>query len=141
MTTKKAIVIIVSVLAALVLLVLMFVGVIVGGILYTVGNSEAAGTAKSFLKENATLRRDIGEVKDFGTIVTGNINSEGSNGVATLYIKAIGERKTVNTTVELAYRGNGSWRVTGASYTSENGHTVDLLNQDLTLPPPESTDR
>jgi Cytochrome oxidase complex assembly protein 1 len=141
MTTKKAVIIIVSILAALVLLVLLFVGVIVGGILYTVGNSEAASAAKSFLKENATLRRDIGEVKDFGTIVTGNINSEGSNGVATLYIKVIGERKTVNTTVDLAYKGNSSWRVTGASYTPEKGHTVDLLNQDLTTPSPESSDQ
>jgi Cytochrome oxidase complex assembly protein 1 len=141
MTTKKAIVIIVSIVAALVLLVLLFVGVIIGGILYTVANSEATTTAKSFLKENATLRRDIGEVKDFGTIVTGNINSEGSNGVATLYLKVIGERKTVNTTVELAYRGKSSWRVTGASYTPERGPEVDLLNQDLTLPPPESSDQ
>jgi hypothetical protein len=84
--------------------------------------------SKDFLKTNERLKQDIGEVKDFGKFVTGNVNIENGNGTADLSIKVIGERKTVNVSVELMYRSGHQWRVTAASYRNDDGQTVDLLN-------------
>jgi flagellar basal body-associated protein FliL len=128
MTTKKIVLIIVSILIVLGLIVLVFVGGIVGLVFYKINNSEAAQVSKDFLKTNERLKQDIGEVKDFGKFVTGNINIENGNGTAELSIKVIGERKTVNASVELMYRSGHQWRVTAASYRNDDGQTVDLLN-------------
>ena len=126
MTTKKIVFIIVGIVAVLVLIVALFVGGIVWFAFRTIGNSEAAETARAYLRSNEILKRDIGEVKDFGSFVTGNINVQNANGEATLHLKVIGERRTVNASVDLAYRSNRNWRVTGASY-ERDGETVDLM--------------
>jgi flagellar basal body-associated protein FliL len=139
-TTKKAVILIVSIILALVLLVVVFVGAIVGIAFYSIGNSQAAETSKAFLKKNEILKRDIGTVNDFGSFVTGNVNVQNSDGVATLSLKVIGEKKTVNATVDLAYKDGHAWRVTGARYTDENGRSVDLLNESG-VPAEEDTQR
>ena len=74
MTTKKLVTIIVVVLVVMGLLVAIFAGGIVGFALYSINKSDAATTAKAFLRGNEKLKQDIGEVKDFGTFVTGSIN-------------------------------------------------------------------
>lgn len=129
MTTKKLLVIVFSIVGAIVLLVALFVGAIVGFAFYTIGHSEAAQTARTFLKQNAKLKEEIGEVQDFGSFVTGNINVQNSDGMATLYLKVIGARKTVNATVSMAYRQGQQWRVTDASYVDDSGQTVNLLDK------------
>lgn len=128
MTTKKLVIIIGSIFAAVVLLVAIFVGGIVGLAFYSIGKSEAATTAKTFLKNNEKLRQDIGNVTDFGTFITGSINSSNADGEATLSLKVIGEKRKVNAIVSLMYRDNRAWRVTDASYVNENGQTVKLLD-------------
>jgi hypothetical protein len=128
MTTRKIVLIVVSVVIVLGLIVLVFVGGIVGFVFYKINNSDAAQVSKDFLKTNGRLKQDIGEVKDFGKFVTGNINIDNGNGTAELGIKVIGERKTVNASVELIYRSGQQWRVTAASYRNDAGQTVDLLN-------------
>jgi hypothetical protein len=128
MTTKKIIAIVVSVVIVLVLIVLIFVGGIVGIVFYKINNSDAAQVSKDFLKTNERLKQDIGEVKDFGRFTTGHISIDNGNGTAELSIKVIGERKTVNASVELIYRSGHQWRVTAASYRNDAGQTVDLLN-------------
>jgi len=128
MTTKKLVTIIVSVAIVIGLLVVLFVGGIVGFALYSAGNSEAATSAKKFLRDNEKLKQDIGEIKDFGSLVSGSINVSNGDGQAILSLKVIGERKTVNASVELMYRSGKEWRVTGASYANDVGQTVDLLN-------------
>jgi hypothetical protein len=133
--TKKTLVIILSVVGALVLLVVLFVGAIVGIVFYTLSQSEAAQTAKSFLRSNEKLKRDIGEVKDFGRLITGSVNAQNNNGDATLSIKVIGERRTVNATVVLMYRAGRNWRVTDATYRNEAGETIDLLDKYGPAPP------
>lgn len=125
--TKKTIVILLSVLGALALVVVLFVGAILGIVFYTISHSEAARTAKGFLQSNEKLRQDIGQVKDFGSIITGNVNTQNNSGDATLNIKVIGERRSANATVVLMYREGRSWRVTDATYTNEAGQTVDLV--------------
>jgi hypothetical protein len=100
----------------------------VGFAFYQISNGEAGTTAKAFLKSSERLKQDIGEVKDFGSFVTGNINVSNGDGVARLNLKVIGERKTVNASVDLMYRNGRQWRVTGASYQNDAGNTVDLLN-------------
>lgn len=70
----------------------------------------------------------FGEVKDFGTFVSGSVNIHNSNGDATLSLKVIGERRTVNATVDLIYRDGRQRRVTAASFRNEAGQAVDLLN-------------
>jgi hypothetical protein len=128
MTTKKIVIIVVSIVVVLVLLVVLFVGGIIGVAFYSLGNSEATKIAQEFLKDNERLKRDIGDVKSFGSFVTGNINIQNGDGTAQLSIKVIGERKTVNASVELVYRSGHPWRVTAASYKDDSGETVDLFN-------------
>ena len=128
MTNKKIVVIIVSVVVVLGLLAVLFVGGIAWFALRTMGNSEAAETARTFLRNNEVLKRDIGEVKDFGWLVSGNINTTNGDGAAQLHLKVIGERKEVNATVELIYRSGHPWRVTAASYRNEAGELINLLN-------------
>jgi hypothetical protein len=130
MTTKKIVVIIASVVIVPGLIVVLFVGGIVGFVFYGIGNSDAANVAKDFLRNNARLKQDIGEVKDFGKFVTGNINVNQGDGTAELNLKVIGERKEVNAAVEMVFRSGHQWRVTGASYRNEAGETIDLLNPD-----------
>ena len=128
MTTKKIMIIVVAVALVMGLLVAVFAGGIVGFAFYSIGHSEAAITAKDFLKNNQKLKEDIGEIKDFGSFVTGNINVHNDNGDATLNIKVIGERKTVNASVDMVYRSGRPWRVSSATYVNNAGQTVNLLN-------------
>ncbi|HKB65282.1 MAG TPA: cytochrome c oxidase assembly factor Coa1 family protein [Pyrinomonadaceae bacterium] len=128
MTNKKIVVIIVSVVVVLGLLAVLFVGGIAWFAIRAMGNSDAAEAARTFLRNNEALKRDIGEVKDFGWLVSGNINSTNGDGAAQLHLKVIGERKEVNATVELIYRSGRPWRVTAASYRNEAGQVINLLN-------------
>jgi hypothetical protein len=126
MSTKKIVLIVVGVFAVLALIVALFAGGIVWFAFHTIGNSEAAETARTFLRNNEILKRDIGKVKEFGSFVTGNVNVQNTDGEATLHLKVIGEKRAVNATVDLSYRNNRSWRVTGATY-ERDGQTIDLV--------------
>ena len=137
MTTKKIVFVVAAVVVALAVLAGVFVGGIVGVVLYQVGNSEAAAKAKDFLRTSDKLTNDIGEVKDFGSIVTGSVNTANNNGEATLHLKVIGERKTVNASVDLIYTNGSAWRVSAASYVNSSGQTIDLLDPyDSKIPVP-----
>jgi len=126
MSTKKILLIIGCIVLVLGLIVALFVGGIAWFAFHAIGTSEAADTARAYLRNNQVLKQDIGEVKDFGSIVTGNINAQSGDGEATLYLKVIGEKRDVKVRVDLSYRNNRSWRVTGASY-DRDGQTVDLM--------------
>ncbi|PWT93351.1 MAG: hypothetical protein C5B55_04695 [Blastocatellia bacterium] len=128
MTTKKIILIVVGVLVALGLLILVFVGGIIGIAFYTVSHSQAAVTAKDFLHNNEKLKSDIGDVKDFGNLVTGSVNINNDRGEATINLKVYGEKKTVNASVNLVYVNGQMWRVSSATYVNEKGTTVNLLD-------------
>jgi len=135
MSTKKIILIIAGILGVLALVVALFVGGIVYFVFHTIGSSEAAEASRTYLRNNAVLKQDIGEVKDFGSFVTGNINVANGDGEATLYLKVIGEKREVNARVDLSYRSNQKWRVTGASY-DRDGRTIDLMKPYEQSPPP-----
>jgi len=128
MTNRKIILIIVGIVATLVILVLIFVGIIVGAAFYSIGNSEAAKTARTFLKNNEKLKSDVGEVNDFGSFVTGSVNIENDSGYATINLKVIGAKKSVNASVDLVFVNGGAWRVTSASYVNESGQKIILLD-------------
>ncbi len=128
MTTKKIVLVIGGVVVVLALLVVCFVGGIVGFALYQVANSDAAAKARDFLRNSEKLKAETGSVKDFGSIVTGSVNLHNGNGDATLHLKVIGDRKTVNATVDLVLVKGGTWRVSSASYVNETGQTIDLLD-------------
>jgi thioredoxin 1 len=137
-TSNKQIVLVVAgIVAVLALLVVLFVGGIVGFVFYTLNHSEAAQTARTFLRQNERLRQDIGEVKNFGWLVVGNIHGEAGNGQATLTLKVIGARKTVSADVELAYRNGSQWRVVSAAYRNEAGRVVRLLDRYDEEPDPD----
>lgn len=136
MSTKKIILIVTGVVSVLALLVALFVGGIAWFVFHSIGSSEAADQARTYLRNNAVLKQDIGEVQDFGWLITGQINVENGDGVATLHLKVIGERRTVNTSVDLSYRSNRAWRVTGATYVRD-GQIIDLM-QSYGPPPPSS---
>jgi hypothetical protein len=129
MSTKKLVIIIASVLAGLSLVIALFVGAIAGSVFYVISHSEAAQTAKDFLRGNEKLKQEIGEVKDFGYFVTGSINTRNDEGDASLKLKVIGERRDAQARVDLMYRQGHKWRVTGGYYTTGTGQTVNLLDQ------------
>ncbi|HEV7744281.1 MAG TPA: cytochrome c oxidase assembly factor Coa1 family protein [Pyrinomonadaceae bacterium] len=137
MTTKKIVIIIVSIVIVLGLIVVLVAGGVVGIALYGMNNSEAAKVSKEFLGNNEKLKAEIGEVKGFGKFITGNINTTNGDGSAQLHLKVIGERKEVNATVELVFRSGHQWRVTAASYRNAAGEDIDLLNPYDS--PPESS--
>jgi hypothetical protein len=128
MTTKRIVLIVVTVVVALALIAAVFVGGIIGFTLYSVGNSEAAAKAKDFLRSSDKLKNDIGEVKDFGSVITGTAQVINNSGEATLHLKVIGERKTVSASVDLVYTKGSAWRVSAASYVNSQGQTIDLLD-------------
>jgi len=128
MTTKKIVLMVGAVVVVLALLAAIFVGGIIGFGLYQMGNSEAAARAKDFLRKNERLKDDIGEVQDFGSIITANVRIDNNNGETTLKLKVIGARQTVNASVDLIYTKNSAWRVSGASYVNSSGEKIDLLN-------------
>jgi hypothetical protein len=137
MTTKKIVLIVVTVVVALALIAGVFVGGIIGFTLYSVGNSEAAAKAKDFLRASEKLKNDIGEVKDFGSVITGSAQVIDNSGEATLNLKVIGERRTVNASVGLVYTNGSAWRVNAASYVNSQGQTIDLLDPyDTRIPVP-----
>jgi hypothetical protein len=127
-TGKKIVMIGCGAAAALVLVVALFAGVIAGVVFYSIGHSEAATAAETFLRNSEKLKQDIGEVQDFGSIISGHINASNGDGLATLGIKAIGAKRSVNTTVNLTYKEGRPWRVTGALYEDADGHRVELLD-------------
>jgi len=128
MTTKKILLIVGGVVVVLALLVVCFAGGIVGFALYQVAHSDAAAKARDFLRNSEKLKAETGPVKDFGRIVTGSVNLHNGNGDATLHLKVIGDRKTVNATVDLVLVKGGTWRVSSASYVNETGQTINLLD-------------
>ena len=128
MTTKKIVFIVAGVVVVLGFIVALFVGGIVGVALYQIGNSAAATKAKDFLRNSEKLKEEIGEVQDFGSIVTGSINLANGSGEATINLKVIGERKTVNASVHLILVSGSAWRVSAASFENAAGQTIDLLD-------------
>jgi hypothetical protein len=128
MTTKKILIIVGAVVLVIGLIVVVFVGGIIGVAFYSVGRSEAAETARYFLRTNERLKQEIGEIKDFGKFVTGSININNDSGNATINLKVVGERQTVNASVDLVYRNGQPWRVIAASYQNDKGQTIELLN-------------
>jgi len=139
MTTKKILLIVGGVVAVCGLLVLLFVGSIIGITFYSIANSKAAVVAKDFLRNNEKLKNEIGEVKDFGSIVTGSVNIDNDRGQATINLKVIGDKKKVNASVDLVYLNGQTWRVTSATYVNDSGTTINLRDpyeSKRIIPPP-----
>lgn len=130
MTTKKLVIIVGGIVTGVVVAGALLIGAIVGAAFYSIGKSEAAVAAKNFLRSNEKLTEEIGEVRDFGFFITGNVKVDNSDGVARLHLKVVGARRNANATVDLAYTGGRDWRVTDASYESETGQTVNLMGRD-----------
>jgi len=137
MTTKKIVLITSAVIVVLAVIAASFVGGFFGLYLYGVANSEAAENAKNFLRRNEKLKQDIGEVKDFGGIITGHGFPSDTNSEATLNLTVIGERKTVDASVNLIYTVRDGWRVSAASYVNSSGQKISLLDPyDSKIPGP-----
>jgi hypothetical protein len=128
MSTKKIVLVVAAVVLVLGLLAAVFVGGIVGFAFYSIGNSQAAAKARDFLRNNEKLKTDIGEVKDFGSIVSGNVRVVDNSGEAIVNLKVIGERQTVDASVSLIYTNGSAWRISRASYANSAGQTIDLLD-------------
>ena len=128
MTTKKILLMVGGVVMVLAFLVVCFAGAIAGIAVYQIGNSEAAAKAKDFLRKSEKLKTETGDVKDFGSIITGSVSLHNDDGDAKLHLKVIGDRKTVNATVDLVLVPGGSWRVSSASYVNGTGQTIQLLD-------------
>jgi len=142
MTNRKLVLIILGIVGAITFLVLLFVAAIVGFAFYSISNSQAAVTAKDFLRHNEKLKADIGEVKDFGSFITGSVNINNDNGEAVIDLKVIGDRDAVNASVHLLFTNGQAWRVSSASYVNHSGQTVSLQDpydtRMIVTPPPLS---
>ena len=128
MATRKILIVVFLLALTIGGLVLLAVGAVVGVAFYSIGKSEAAETAKTFLRNNEILKREIGDIKDFGWFVTGSINVQNNDGHAAINLKVIGAKQTGNATVEMIYSNGGEWRVTSAHFQNGKGRTIDLLN-------------
>jgi thioredoxin 1 len=126
MTTKKAVLIAVGIIGGLAVVVALVAGSILGFVFYSLDHSEAAQTAKTFLRDNDKLKEGIGQVRDFGWFTTGSVNAQGALGNAELHLKTNGERASVNATVVLSYRSGHEWRVVDAYYDNAAGQRVYL---------------
>lgn len=139
MTNRKIVLIILGVLGGLTLLIVVFVVAIAGFVFYSIGNSQAAEISRNYLRNNEKLKTDIGEVKEFGSFVSGSINVNNDSGEATINLKVIGARETVNATVFLLFTNGQSWRVSAAHYVNRSGQTVNLLDpydsRNISFPP------
>ena len=140
MTNRKLVLIILGILAAITFLILLFVAGIVGFAFYSISNSQAAVRAKDFLRNNEKLKADIGEVKDFGSFISGSVNINNDNGEAVINLKVIGDRETVSATVHLLFTNGQAWRVSSASYVNHSGQTMSLQDpydsKTIVIPPP-----
>lgn len=125
---KKRWMLIGGTLAGALVLCLLLAGAVAGAVLYMLGRSDAAETAREFLRRNEKLRADIGEVRDFGWLVTGSLRPLGTDGNATLTLKVVGARRSADATVSLVYRDGYQWRVAGAAYYDDAGRVVNLLD-------------
>ena len=128
MSTKKIVLSVAAVVGALALIVVIFFAAILGFTLYSVGNSEAAAKAKDFLRKSDKLKTEIGEVKDFGGIISATGGVSDNSGETTLKLRVVGERETVDASVDLIYTNGSAWRVSGASYVNSSGQRIDLLD-------------
>ena len=128
MSKKKLLIILAVAVTVLALLGVVFVGAIAGVVFHSISSSEAADAGRAFLKSNERLRQQTGEVRDFGWLVTGSIKTQEAGGAATLNFKVIGERRTLDTSVNLIYKEGYGWRAGGASYRDDAGKTVELLD-------------
>ena len=139
MTNRKLVLIILGIVGVITFLVLLFVAGIIGIAFYSLSNSQASVTAKDFLRNNEKLKSDIGEVKDFGSFITGSVNINNDNGEAVINVKVIGARDTVNASVHLLFTNGQAWRVSSASYVNGSGQTVSLQDpyesKTIVLPP------
>jgi hypothetical protein len=136
MRTKRLLIALAGVLGGMLLLAGLIAGAIAGIIFYSVGHSDAAATAREYLRRNEKLKRDVGPVREFGSLVTGGLNARNAEGDATLKLKVMGEQRTVKATVVLAYNTSGKWQVTDASYLDERGGRVDLMGKYDAAPSP-----
>lgn len=128
MSNKKVVLLVLGIFGGVTLIIALFAGTIVGFVFHSLNSSDAAQTARAFLRGNKRLKREIGEVRDFGWFTTGEIKAQSSAGDAELHLKTIGENRTVNATVVLASRGGSrEWRVTDAYY-DDAGERIDLTN-------------
>ena len=135
MNGRKITVIAVSAFIALAFLGTLVVGAIVGVFFYSTVNSDAALTAKEFLRRNQRLERDISEVRDFGWFMTHDVQMSDGREHTNLNLKAIGERQTVNTSLMLRSSSDGTWRVVSASYTNDAGQRIELLVAERRIAP------
>ena len=117
-----------SVVVVLCLFIALFIAGMFSFYVYSIGKSEAAVRAKDFLRKSEKLKQDTGQVKDFGSIVTGSGWPRDGNSEAILNFKVIGEKKTVNATVHLLFVKGSDWRITSASYVNESGQKINLLD-------------
>jgi hypothetical protein len=85
MTTKRIVAILAAISLVLGLLVAVFAGDILLFVFHQAGNSDAAVIARNFLKSNERLRQDIGEVKDFGSLIRPAAVELSATGLASPY--------------------------------------------------------
>ena len=78
--------------------------------------SDAYKTAVIHIEKNEVLREEIGGIKDYGIIPSGNINTSNGKGNARLEITVIGEEKEVEVTVILTKESQGEWEVKDLYY-------------------------
>lgn len=79
-------------------------------------NSEAYITAIDFLKTDPTIKEKVGNVKSFGLIPFGGLQSRISNGVetgnASFQIIVNGSKKNMDVTIYLLKQADSAWVVT-----------------------------
>ena len=104
----KALVIITSVIA--------FFSIAFFFVFSTIKQTNAYKTAINHIEKNEMLLKEIGDIKDYGTMPGGNISITNNRGEAHLQITVVGEEKEVEVTVSLTKEPGEEWKVIDLHY-------------------------
>ena len=95
--------------------VLIFGLVLLPVVVFMIKTSDAYGTAIEYLKSDPNIKEQVGNVRGFGLIPTGSVQTTTINGVesgnATFEIVVRGDKKYVDVTIDLEKAPDSLWTV------------------------------
>ena len=84
-------------------------------VIYMLKTSDAYNSAIEFLKNDPTIKKELGDINGFGLITTGSVSTTTINGVesgnATFEIMVRGDKKFKDVTIELTKMPDEFWSV------------------------------
>ena len=101
--------------ATKVVIIVAIIAIIISGlfasITYSVKSSAPYLASEKFIKENAQIQAELGEIQQFGMIPSGQFKYNGAGGEGVFAIKVIGSNASAVVNLHLVKRPNEEWLV------------------------------